>query len=224
MYVFACHSSYILSLCRQWLRDNLLGRFFVFGVWEPQARQALHLHLVVMSNDGDGLEYVLASFQSMWRKWLLDLSTATGVDLFEKNESKTWKDDPTKPRCDAQWLRKDPAKYMGKYCGKEAGNIQAKATFPPARWVTVDRQTAKEAISERVRIVLGGWDPALARHVWDNLLDLAEPVAENWFSYDNPVYAEDITQVLYFTDIEATRFVYAAWKAVQFITGVKKDS
>lgn len=216
-YVTACWSGYILSLLRQWIRDHVSDRFHVFGVWEHQQRGMLHLHICVMSNDVDGLAYLLHSFQPYWRQLFISLSNATKVDLFARDEKFSWRMDPTKPRCDAGWLLKDPAKYLGKYCGKEACRQQSAAAFCPSRWSTVDRATAKEAVSERISLVLGGVSVDTARVIFDNLQLLAEPTALGGFFYGNPVFAEDETLFLSFEPAAADWFWYAARATIHYL-------
>ena len=213
-YTVACHSGYLLLLLRQWFRDRIVERFHLFGVWEPQYRGALHFHIVVMSNDVNGLASCMAEFHSYWRKLLLDLSASTKVDLFEKNETWSWINDPSKPRTDAQWLRKDPAKYLGKYVGKEAANSISAASFCPSRWITVDRPTVREAIAERVRVALGGWDLALFRQLFDNLIELAEPLSDTFFFYLNKIIWSDKTYVLSFQGGDRDDFWFMLQRAI----------
>jgi hypothetical protein len=198
------YSGYVVSLVRQWLRDNLVGRHHVFGVWEHQKRGALHLHVAVMSRDTDNLQKLCRGFHSYWRRILVRISDETGVDLFQKNENFSWKDDESKPRTDAGLLRKSPASYLGKYCGKDAMKGHQTARYCPSRWLTVDRETSREAAAERIKLVLGSHDASQAKLIFDNILELAQSFSSKGFFYTNPIYLDDITWVLY-GDAKAVR-------------------
>jgi len=195
-YTVACYASNLTKLLRNWVSSKFTERCYVFGTWEPQIRGALHIHLVVQSRDRAGLSTLLVEFHDYWRKLLLDLSAATNVDLFAKNENKTWIDDPRMPRSDAQWLRKSPAKYLGKYMGKEALIEQNASLFCPPRWTTVDWKTAREAAAERIRVVLGGCDVRQFKRLFDDLIDLASPLADNVWCYWSKVFAQDQTYIV----------------------------
>ena len=215
-YQVACYSGYLVSLGRQWIRDNLLGRHHVFGVWEHQERGALHLHWVVMSKDVAGLEALLAKFQPYWRKLLLELSETTKTDLFAKNADWSWRDNPDYPRCDAQWLRKNPAQYLSKYCGKEACEQLASAAFCPSRWVTLDLQTLREAVEERVRLTLGGTDMFRAKRLFQDLVERASNTAACSWTYYNKIFWGHVTRVFEFSQRDLAEFVTFSRCALRF--------
>ncbi|HEV7738224.1 MAG TPA: hypothetical protein VGO47_12745 [Chlamydiales bacterium] len=101
---------------------------------------------------------------------LLDLSNKTKIDLFRKNEHWTWKDDLENTRQDAQWLRKNPARYLAKYLSKGSRKAASDFEYHPSRWWSVDRKTAAEAKAERIRIQTGGWS-----------LNELESISKKWF-------------------------------------------
>jgi hypothetical protein len=209
------YSSYLLVLLKHWIKSHICGQFSLFGSWEPQKRGALHLHLVVSSLDECGLEYLIHMHQPYWRKLLLDLSAATSVDLFRKNEEKTWINDASKPRCDADWLRKNPAHYLAKYVGKEAGESTKYCPFYPTRWTTVDKKTLALAVAERVRVILSGWDVSLARRLFEDLHELATPLADNTWKYRNKMFFEDLTWIFEFSQEAAADFWWLVKAALQ---------
>jgi hypothetical protein len=192
----ADHSAYLVDLLRHWIDSHVSTRAHVFGVWEPQKRGALHLHWCICSTDSGGLQYLVDGFQCYWRKLLLDLSAEISVDLFAKNETKSWIDDESKPRCDAGWLRKNPAQYLAKYAGKNSRKEQEHCPYYPSSWLTVDYATKREAVAERLRVVLGGITCKRAESALENILDLLEPHAVNWWHYVNRVYADDLTYII----------------------------
>jgi len=192
----ADYSAALVERIRKWIGFHVRARAHVFMAWEPQKRGALHIHCCVCSTDIGGLEYLVAEFQRYWRKLFLDLSSETGIDMFAKSEKKTWIDDVSKPRCDAGFLRSNPARYLSKYVGKEARHDQGKAVYYPSSWISVDSKTKKEAAAERVRITLGGVSPVIAKRLFENLVDLADPLARNLWYYLNPVFAEDKTWII----------------------------
>jgi len=174
-------------------------------------RGALHIHICVCALDSAGLQYLLDNFQRYWRHLLLDLSAAEGIDLFQKNEKFTWIADESKPRCDAGWLRKCPARYLAKYAGKEAREVQDKARYYPSSWISVDAKTRKEAIAERVRLILSGVSVDTARKIFDQAIEEAAGLAENFWCYGSPCFAEDKTEIIELSQDNFLRY----WQLVE---------
>ena len=206
----ANYSAWLIERVRKWVKHHVNQRAHVFGVWEPQKRGALHLHLCGSSLDVDGIAYLLHMFHDYWRALLIKLSNKSGVDLFKKNNSKTWLEDTSKPWTGAGWLRSSPAKYLAKYCGKNARKEVASAVYYPSSWLTVDYATKREAVGERVRVICGGVSVAFARSVFNQAITLAEPVADNLWQYGNPVFAEDKTEIIELSQDNLERY----WQAV----------
>lgn len=196
----ARYSGWLLNRVKQWFRDAFKSDYSVSAVWELQKRGMLHLHLCVCSNARAVLSRFIDVWKERWNALLIELSELTKVDLFRKNKYWSWQEDLKATRQDAQWLKYNPARYLAKYLSKGSRQAASDFEYHPSRWWSVDRQTASEARSERIRILLGGTN-----------LDELKTFAASWFedlvSNFNKIYPFDNPQfpgcggVIAFADI-----------------------
>lgn len=144
-------SSYIVQRFTQWWRDNVPGVMFAW-CWEWQRRGALHLHAVVASNSGRGLDVVLVKWKEECRAVLQDVSERAGLNLFENTETGAnhWNSDVI--NMDAQWVEKSAARYLAKYLGKRKEPGISTAYYAPARWWSVSNNALAE-IRRRRRVI-----------------------------------------------------------------------
>lgn len=132
MEALARWSGWVVDRLKSWMSKYAQNRH-EFYVWELQKRGALHLHYFVALDELSQGVPILERFHSEWRKLLLRVSEMSGVDVFERAEGGTWKDDETKPKTDAQRVTHSVCQYMAKYCSKGSGaNIPV--SFCPSRW------------------------------------------------------------------------------------------
>lgn len=111
--------------------------------WEYQQRGALHWHCVLKLPDYQGRDRVLRGFTDVWNSVLVGVAKKSGVDIFERENGGTWKDEPEAWISRAEILRKRADRYLAKYLSKQAGKDAAKF-FPPTRWYGLNRALHKE--------------------------------------------------------------------------------
>ena len=132
---FARWSAWIVDILNKRLTRFLGADHARVWIWEYQKRGALHSHLYIGKSKGiDSLDDLI--FRSWWVDILGNLSDKTGVDLFRKNESHTWRDDPSKVRVEVAKVRKSVSAYLAKYMSKSESKIGGEHNhfFPPSRW------------------------------------------------------------------------------------------
>jgi hypothetical protein len=188
--VFMSYSGYLVSLMRQWFRDVVGSDATVFFVWEPHKSGQLHLHACIMSKNLSGLNKLLEMFWSKWFGWLQDLSAKSGVDLFRKNVSTTWKNSPEVWQSDAQFLKKNPARYFSKYLTKGVRQLARNVNYYPSRWWGVDRKTTQAANQLRVKFVLSGATLVEIKESVKKLVTALKNEASQVVSYCNPKFPE----------------------------------
>ena len=149
MYAIACYSAYIVNRLNTWLKRKIGDDdYYRVNVWEHQKRGALHLHLAIGSTNREGLEKVDREFQYWCYTLFQNLTEITGVDMFERKDGGTWKDDPNILRCRSEKVEKSVSCYMSKYMSKatskqtEDSDKQAELYYP-SRWATWTRNVTK---------------------------------------------------------------------------------
>ncbi|MEW6505888.1 MAG: hypothetical protein AB1457_18200, partial [Chloroflexota bacterium] len=154
--VIADYSSFIVNRVKQWFRRWFSQDYSEINVWELQKKKRvmLHIHIAVFSHEIRVLEKIKNEWKKRWESLLLEVSRKSGVDVFRKNERKTWKNDLSKTRQDAQWISKSVTRYLAKYLSKGARENATHSSSHPSRWWGVDRKTAREARERRLTLRL----------------------------------------------------------------------
>lgn len=169
----AHYSGYILKRIRQWFRDVMRGPHGVIGVWEYQKRGALHLHFAVMSADVQSLERLRQGVKNAWALVLKSVMAKSAVDVCESKHGFSWLPEGPASQQHAVWIEKSVARYLSKYCSKQAREGSTALRANPSAWVTVDRVTARAALLARTVICMEGFDVEgwrrVVRAVADNL-------------------------------------------------------
>ncbi|MBX9685888.1 MAG: hypothetical protein K2X27_04245 [Candidatus Obscuribacterales bacterium] len=182
------YSGWLMNRINQWFRDGFSMPYGTIAVWELQKRGMLHIHVCVCSADSATLARFLSQWKERWNSLLLELSRKAGIDLFQKNKNWTWADKLEKTQHDADFLKKNPARYLAKYLTKAARAAVREYEFHPSRWWSVDRKTAAQAVAERVRLLLGGMplhELNTAAAAW---FERSSECFEQIFSFGNPEY------------------------------------
>lgn len=108
-----------------------------FYVWELQKRGALHLHVCV-ADPNMNLELLSKNLEQRWWGLLQSLCTRSGVDVFEKSKTKTWRHTPCVWQSHTASIKKSVAAYFSKYAGKSASPTSVRKGFrqvyTPSRW------------------------------------------------------------------------------------------
>lgn len=120
-------------------------------VWEWQKRGALHWHCVIKLPGWKERDVLLSGFTDLWNSALRGLSERSGVDVFERAEGGTWKDNPETWRSRAEVLRKNPANYMSKYMSKSESK-DGKGFFSPTRWYGLSRNLHRQLRKDTIRV------------------------------------------------------------------------
>lgn len=219
----ARYSGWLLNRVKQWFRDSFSEDYAVFAVWELQERGMLHIHCCVLSMEKDILSQFKREWKSRWNGLLLELTKATGVDLFRKNEHWTWQDDLDKTRQDAQWLVQDPSRYLAKYLTKDKRKACSEYEFHPSAWWSVDRKTAALARKERLRVILGGLSlqdmTSFVEEWFQNFGEGFENVFSKVYHFTNPTW-QGCGGVVMFTEPETSLAVAAFYRAsVEYFLG-----
>ena len=106
-----------------------------FYVWELQKRGALHLHFAIGSSSLPDAVSIAQQLEFMWFKLLLELKDKTGVDVFRKTPTWTWRNTPEKWKSHCLPVYKSVAAYFSKYCSKQSRAAGKTAKYySPARW------------------------------------------------------------------------------------------
>lgn len=163
--VVAKYSGSLVNRVRQWFRAWFTQDYAVINVWEFQKRGMLHIHLCVFSHEKKILEKIKREWKARWNRLLIELSDDTGIDLFRKNERKTWRNQLWKTRQDAQWIKFSVAQYMAKYLSKSSREQATQSASHPSRWWGVSRSTAREAKERRVTLRASGILMSDAKHL-----------------------------------------------------------
>jgi hypothetical protein len=139
----ARQASYIVARLRQWFRDTA-GEVSALTVWELQKRGALHLHIVVGTNDKAKLEAIRARFHQKWCELLSQVSDRSGVDLFERDDGFTRRNRYIECRTDAQYVEKSIGRYLSKYVSKNAVGAKVCEFASPVRWWSISKDLMSE--------------------------------------------------------------------------------
>lgn len=150
-------SGYIVKRVRQWFRDRLQAPHSVCGVWEFQRRGMLHLHIAVMSEAEQGLQEIEKGFREFWAGVLVRVMELSGVNVCAASEVYSWLPAGPNSQQDCKRIRKSVGRYMAKYVSKAPREAAKKVRYYPSRWVTVDRETHREAKAARVRMCMEGF-------------------------------------------------------------------
>lgn len=125
------------------------------GAFErTSSKEALHAHILVEVPQAHAAAMSAELVQMLWRQVLVDLSKATGVDMFEADDGLNWKSDQTKPKifCERAMWPLDAGRYCLKlkdyFTGEQSkvplaledGRLSA-----PKRWAFASRGLKKQA-------------------------------------------------------------------------------
>lgn len=174
-------SAWIVRNVAQWVRDTV-GTVQYFGVWEYQRRGALHLHLCVRVSSNSHANTVLSRWHQVWCRILSALSTKCSVDLFQRKDGSTWKDNQTVVRTDAQRVEKSVGRYLSKYLSKGCTARMSAATYPPSRWWFCSKELRQIAVSLRQEL-------RVERLSLCTALDLFEKIAGEIVGQKRPAFS-----------------------------------
>lgn len=141
-----------------WLKRKLgKDAHYRVSVWELQKRGALHNHTVIASKDKEKLAKVDREFQSFCYQLFLDIGEKAEVDMFERSNGESWRNNPEVLRCKSEEIRKDVSRYMSKYMSKtnsklNNNKIGKDQIYYPSVWASWGRG-ARELLNQKtVRI------------------------------------------------------------------------
>ena len=194
------HSRYVLNLFLQRLRNRAANDLDYVGVWEWQGRGALHIHMALACPDESEFSYIERNHRHWWYRALTSLAEKTGVDVFQRLEGGSWKDDEDVLITQCAWVEKDVGRYMSKYVTKGNGDSAQEQWIPPGRWWFLSKPLWEKVKAQRwVEI----YDTDGYGHAWE-LLDRAIGVgmshATHHYEWRNPLTKELKGMIMYFDE------------------------
>jgi len=148
LHTFACWSGWLMDRLQKWLRKHYCidGSLYHLGVWEFQARGALHYHALIICPDGTDGDTLSAEFSVYWLHLLKSISDFSGCDIFARSYGGTWADDYSSianicSKCVK--VEKSISAYLSKYLSK--GGAPSGSGYP-SRWWACTR-AARDLVS-----------------------------------------------------------------------------
>lgn len=136
----SAYSSYIVDRFNRFFSIKFGGCPFArINVWEYQKRGALHLHLLIGSENIEAIDDIKKSFKSFCIRLLDDVGNKFGCDVWQKDDKFSHKKNKSILRCESKEVRKSVARYLSKYMSKGSGNHYYKKFFSPVRYCTYNR-------------------------------------------------------------------------------------
>lgn len=109
-------------------------------VWEYQKRGALHFHCIIELPSRATAAKVHAGFKGLWIRILESVGKKAGLDMAQREECGTHAGNYKVWRTRSEWARKNPSRYLAKYCAKANKSIGSDRFFPPTRWYGISRK------------------------------------------------------------------------------------
>lgn len=144
----ALKSGYVVNRIGTWLRRRFPEIKFAY-VWELQKRGALHLHYMVGTRSPSEAGDLVKQHKRLWISILFDISNELGIDMFEREDGSTWRDQPSKVQTKLVIIREGTSHYIAKYASKSKSKSNEDARFYPGRWGAVSYNMHKAIRSER---------------------------------------------------------------------------
>lgn len=191
----ACYSGYISNRITQWIRRRLPDADWLY-VWEWQKRGALHIHLVVATNDWYMRERIQREWHGYWITVLKELSVKSEVDLFSSGDGQTWSGSLLETRAPAELVRKSPAGYLAKYVSKSWKSGMESKFHCPGRWWSCSynllfrvKQAFQFAASAKTTYITAShWFVKLASPIWGNNVGNT-PIFNPWLNMETGIRA-----------------------------------
>lgn len=137
MQTLAAYSGYVCNLLIQIIRRHQPSAEW-FYVWELQKRGALHMHFAIAASDISDAKLIAEQLEYRWFEILFTVGDKSGIDLFEKRDGSSWRDQPKVWQSHVARVYKSVAAYYSKYVGKCANASSIKPArsrvYYPARW------------------------------------------------------------------------------------------
>lgn len=121
-------------------------------VWEFQQRGALHFHCVFEAPCREAAFRIHEGFKRLWIRILESIGRKAGIDMAEREQGGTHAGNYKIWRTRSEWARKNPSRYLAKYCAKANRNIDSGRFFPPTRWYGISRKLITALKSETKQI------------------------------------------------------------------------
>jgi len=183
----SAYSGWFVHSLKAWVNKYASSKHD-FYVWEYQRRGSLHLHYCVWVQCPIARRKVIERFHEEWVRLLLRITVATGVDLCYSSPNGTSKDNTAYIQAYAQEVRLSVAKYLSKYCGKEAASMardKQRNLYPPSRWWGASRpllQELKRRTCETNLVTIGMRD---AYRVYDDVSAVLYNTSEEAYNWED---------------------------------------
>ncbi len=194
----------------QWCRDTASGIAYVW-VYEFQKRGALHQHIVVGSNDSQGIARIIEEFPKRMRWFWLKWSRQAGVNYFRNCKTGRLNVRAAIYGQKAMRAYKSCARYLTKYLSKlrtKTGDLQHRY---PARWWRASMGALRLCKSQRSRIRFVG-----SAYVMEQLRGViiaeAERLGAQLVSYPNAKYPWLMNHRLWSPSVGIGQFQWAILK------------
>lgn len=152
-------SSYAVNLLKAKLAKMGCRHTYSLYCWELQQRGALHIHYCLAVEDEGLRERVLAGWKKLWEQVLDAVGKRAGVDMWDRGNGGTWKEQKEVLQAPAQQVYKSVGSYLSKYLSKSSNPTYSKVFgdhryLGPVRWWGVSRPLMElvRLYSDRVEI------------------------------------------------------------------------
>lgn len=154
-----CYSSYAVNLLKAKLSKLGCRHTYSLYCWELQERGALHIHYCLVVEDEETKRKVLEGWKKMWEQVIDAIGRKAGVDMWDRGNGRTWKDNKSVLQAPAQQVYKSVGSYLSKYLSKSSNPTYSKVFgdhryLGPVRWWGVSRPLLEliRAYSDRVEV------------------------------------------------------------------------
>jgi hypothetical protein len=168
------------------------------GVWEPQKRGALHIHLAIGILDKKEYAGIKANIKRWWTQVLETYSKKTGIDLFEKKDGGTHRFAPQVTRTECKRVEKSVGRYMSKYMSKQSNVDRPGSVYRPSSWWFISRHLKAEVQRSRISLSRNLQNYENARSSVEQLAELCKVGADWSAHYTNPITGEVCGWIFYF--------------------------
>lgn len=127
------------------------------SVTELQKRGALHMHVAIGLYNKEMFDYIRRKQRKWWCQVLETFSTKLGVDLFEREEGGTWRNNWRKVQTKWVKVEKSIKRYLSKYLSKGSIHELSGGVATPRRWWNISRQLRRDVVEAREEFTANYW-------------------------------------------------------------------
>ena len=180
--------------------EHIRQSYSYVGVWEPQKRGALHLHIALGVRGADEYRALKKLHKKWWIQTLATYSNKLGVDLFARAEGGTWADTPEVTRTECNRVKKDVGRYMTKYISKGKSGYGGLDFVAPHRWWFMSKALHEQVQAEKREFSRVVHSPAVAEEIFRRVAGEGAKLTDKQLSYANFYTGKQCGFVMYLPD------------------------